>query len=209
MRPVAVYGKNNSKNNLNQCYNVRTDKVLIHNASSNLNPIREVFMAKYILTQKQLKAHLHYNPETGLFTRINNNPSKSTSDYAGSLHNKGYIMIYVLYDRYRAHRLAWLYMTGKMPTAQIDHIDGNKANNAFDNLRQASNKENLKNRTVNSNNKSGYRGVSWSNSANKWLANAMHKGKRKNLGYFDTAEKAYEAFKAFAKKHYGEFYNMV
>lgn len=164
-------------------------------------------MAKCILTQVQLKSKLHYNPDTGLFTRLEHRPSKSKSDYAGSVHNKGYIMIHVMHEIYRAHRLAWLYMTGEMPDKHIDHIDGDKANNSFANLRLATNKQNLKNRSTNLNNKSGFRGVSWSAHAKKWIANAMLNGKRKNLGYFETAEKAAKAFNNFAKLHYGEFYN--
>ena len=165
-------------------------------------------MAKRILTQSDIMSQLHYESSTGVFTRIvSKTNSQKDGCIAGSIHNDGYIIIYIFYEKYRAHRLAWLYMTGEMPKDHIDHIDGNKGNNSFSNLRLASNKQNLKNRNINENNKSGYRGVSWSNHANKWVANAMLYGKRKNLGYYETAEKAYKAFTDFAKLNYGEFYN--
>lgn len=165
-------------------------------------------MANSIITQKLLQSQLSYNSETGIFTRLVSNKKQfKIGDIAGSVHSDGYIVIHIFYEKYRAHRLAWLYMTGEIPEKHIDHIDGNKANNSFSNLRLATNKQNLKNRLKNINNKSGFRGVSWSVHAEKWIANAMLNGKRKNLGYFATAEKAAKAFNSFAKLHYGEFYN--
>lgn len=44
-----------------------------------------------------------------------------------------------------AHRLAFLYMTGSYPTFEVDHFDRNKSNNAFDNLKDVTHKDNMKN----------------------------------------------------------------
>lgn len=167
----------------------------------------ELIMTGSILTQEELKSQLHYDKETGIFTRlISNHHSVKVGEVAGSINEDGYIVIFLLHQRYRAHRLAWLYMNGKFPKNQIDHIDGNKSNNTFSNLREATNQKNLRNRNINSNNISGFRGVSWSKHASKWVANAMSKGKRKNLGYFDSAEEASKAFESFAKRNHGKFY---
>ena len=159
------------------------------------------------VTQSDIKSKLSYDPITGLFRWIN---SKSTNiangSIAGSLNPNGYIYIGLYRHKYRAHRLAWIYMTGKEPENQIDHINGVRSDNRFSNLRLASNLKNTRNRGINSNNKSGYRGVSWSSSANKWVAHGMAKGKRKNLGYFETAELASQAFEKYAKQNHGEFY---
>ena len=159
------------------------------------------------LSQSDVKAKLNYDELTGIFTWINSeNPKIKNGDVAGSVNRNGYCYIGLYGEVYRAHRLAWLYITGKNPTAQIDHINGNKADNRFENLREASNLKNTRNRNLNSNNKSGYRGVSWASHANKWVAHAMSKGKRKKLGYFDTALQASKAFQAYAKRNHGKFY---
>ena len=108
-------------------------------------------MAKGIITQSDVKAKLSYNELTGIFTWIDSdNRIVQNGSVAGNINRNGYCYIGLYREVYRAHRLAWLYMTGEMPTKQIDHIDGNKSNNAFSNLRLASNAENLKNRFINS-----------------------------------------------------------
>jgi hypothetical protein len=164
-------------------------------------------MTLRILTQSDVKAKLNYDESTGLFTWINSDsPLVKNGSVAGNVNRNGYCYIGLYREVYRAHRLAWLYVTGKNPTRQIDHINGNKSDNRFANLREASNLKNTRNRNLNSNNKSGYRGVSWAAHANKWVAHVMAKGKRKKLGYYKTALSASKAFQAYAKKNHGEFY---
>jgi hypothetical protein len=164
-------------------------------------------MTAAILTQDELKQQLHYDPETGIFTRlVSNGKTTKIGEVAGTLSKNGYVYIYTLFQRYRAHRLAWLYMTGKMPELHLDHINGIRSDNRFCNLREASNEQNCKNRKITVNNKSGFKGVSWSKHANRWVAYATVNGKKKNLGYFATAELASGAFQSFAKNNHGEFF---
>lgn len=159
------------------------------------------------LTQFDIKQKLNYDQDTGIFTWINvKNPNAKNGDIAGSVNRNGYLYIGLYGKKYRAHRLAWLYVTGEWPEKQIDHKNGIKTDNRFINLREASNLKNTRNRVINTNNSSGYRGVSWSSHAEKWVVHVMSKGKRKNLGYFDTAEKASKAFENYAKRNHGEFY---
>ena len=70
-------------------------------------------------------------------------------------------MITVDGKRYRAHRLAWLYVYGAWPLGRLDHEDTDRQNNRIKNLRPASNAENLHNRGKQKNNTSGYKSVSW------------------------------------------------
>jgi len=74
------------------------------------------------LTAERLRAVLSYNPNTGLFTWIK--PSKfhprMQGQVAGSVGTGGYIHIRVDGKKYRAHRLAWLYVYGLPPYA-ISH----------------------------------------------------------------------------------------
>lgn len=164
-------------------------------------------MTSNILTQAELKEQLHYNPDTGIFTRLISNAQKiKCGDVAGSKTNTGYLEITVLGKRYLSHRLAWFYMTGEMPKNLIDHINRIGADNRFCNLRQANKSENAINGKLKSNNTSGFKGVSLCKRSNKWKANGKLNGKQKFLGRFDTAELASNAFIEFAKATYGEFY---
>jgi hypothetical protein len=74
---------------------------------------------------------------------------------------------------YREHRLAWLYMTGEWPTHEIDHINGDRVDNRFCNLREATASENRWNSRKRVNNTSGYKGVSW-DSAKRLVEGAHH-----------------------------------
>lgn len=144
------------------------------------------------ITQQQLKEILHYDPETGIFRwrheRVNGQIKPWT--IAGNIQTKGYVMLCINYIRHLGHRLAWLYMTGNWPTKGIDHIDGNRSNNKFTNLREATCKENCENRGLSKTNKSGFRGVNFHPTSKKWLARVGHNYKQVYIGLFDTAEEA-------------------
>jgi citrate synthase len=90
------------------------------------------------LTAEELRRVLHYDPDTGIFTwkvtLSNRNPAGKK---AGCIDHYGYIMMSIHGKRYKAHRLAWLYMTGAWPTNQIDHKFNNRSDNRFSELREA------------------------------------------------------------------------
>ena len=92
-----------------------------------------------------------------------------------------------------AHRMAFLYVTGRLPT-MIDHIDGDGTNNKWRNLREVrGSAENNKNQRLRSDNTSGYVGVIWFKPAKKWKARITVDGKHKSLGYFDSIDDAVNA----------------
>ncbi|RUS60841.1 hypothetical protein EGN72_06530 [Pseudorhodobacter sp. E13] len=98
-----------------------------------------------MLTQKRLRAVLKYDPKTGIFTWTRD-PKKGT--VAGTLHDdRGFLKVSIDGRRYLMHRLAWLWMTGAMPETNIKHIDGDRRNNRWCNLRSSDRMQ-----------KSGYRG---------------------------------------------------
>lgn len=160
------------------------------------------------LTQSKLKSQLHYDPETGVFTRasVPFGSHAKVGDVAGSLHHTGYIRIYVFGKCYAAHRLAWLYMTGKWPKNLIDHKDMNRTNNAFTNLRDCTKSQNLMNTKKSKANKSGHKGVSWHKATKKWMTAITVQGKSIYLGVFNSAEDAAMIYKNYAKSLHGEFY---
>ena len=87
----------------------------------------------------------------------------------------------------------------------IDHVNNNKLDNTISNLRWCTPSENQFNRSLNKNNKSGYKGIAWEN--NKWRVTIRHNNKRINLGYFINIEDAKNARQEMAQKLFGEFLN--
>lgn len=87
----------------------------------------------------------------------------------------------------------------------VDHINGNTLDNRKENLRICKQNGNSKNRAINKNNSSGYKGVSWYPLTKKWKARIGVNYKRIALGYFDTPEEAYKAYCEASKKYHGEF----
>ena len=78
-----------------------------------------------MITQKRLKELLHYCPDSGVFTRLKSTSNRvKVGDIAGWKGKNGYIGINVGGVKERAHRLAFLYMTGDFPVFQTDHING-------------------------------------------------------------------------------------
>lgn len=91
------------------------------------------------------------------------------------------------------------------PGMDTDHINGDTLDNRRSNLRTCSATENQRNRSKNSSNKSGYKGVSWNINAGKWRATITVNRKNIHIGYFATAELAAQAYDDAAQKHGGEF----
>lgn len=154
-----------------------------------------------LLTAEVLRKILHYDPETGVFIRkVRCGPSLAGT-VAGWKHPNGYVDIKVKNQTERAHRLAWLYMTGKFPNEHIDHIDGNRANNRFSNLRAATNSENQQNRhRLHRRNTSGVTGVAWNPATLTWQVTIAVDGRRRHLGTFRDFDLAVEARRSAEKE---------
>lgn len=150
-----------------------------------------------MLTQERLKELLHYNPDTGVFTRNTSGRRWKAGETSGCLLNTGYIAIRMDKKNYQAHRLAWLYIHGRLPDNEIDHINGVRSSNGILNLREASRSENSQNRRGPiSKNVSGYLGVRFAAERNKYVATIGIDGKYTFLGRFDTAIEASCAYLA-------------
>jgi hypothetical protein len=124
-------------------------------------------------------------------------------------HNQGkYLRVAVCGTKYYAHHVVWLLTYGEWPD-EIDHIDGNPRNNAITNLRRCTHQQNMYNNRQ-SPGQSGFRGVWLDKRRSKWHSAITVPGRRsKFLGYFDSTEEAYEAFKDAARELHGEFYWQV
>jgi len=164
------------------------------------------------LTQETVRELLEYNPEDGFFTWKPRGPewfklyrtylmwnTRFAGNRAGCEYSRevdGYRRTGIKMPdgkRYSAHRLAWIYMTGRWPSLQIDHINRDASDNRWANLREVPNFENDKNRSLQSNNRSGFTGVRWHSVANKWNARIYVNRKEINLGLYENLSDAVAA----------------
>lgn len=148
-------------------------------------------MATGNLTAARLRESLHYDPATGVFTWISARKGIQVGDVAGCFSSKGYRCIVVDGVKYRAARLAWLYVTREWPPAQVDHRSRARADDRWDNLRLANPSENQQNVKRRKDNTSGFAGVSRNGTG--WKAGITLNGVRHHLGTYKTPEEALAA----------------
>lgn len=168
-----------------------------------------------ILRYDETSGILYWKPRSPLFFKT---CRTSAADKARSWNNQfqdkqainsisstGYLKGALMGQHVLAHRVIWKMITGLDPD-QIDHIDGDRTNNRFNNLRSVSSSENQRNRCLPVTNKSGHIGVCWSKDLGKWLAYARgDDSKIIHLGYFINKIDAIEARKSVNKSlHYHE-----
>jgi hypothetical protein len=167
----------------------------------------EAAVKKAELTQERLRELLRYDPKTGEFRWLQP-PSYvvKRDDVAGSLNKTtGYWLIHIGGRNYKAHQLAWLYMTGEWCRPMIDHRDCDRANNRWKNLRRATFSANAANRGRPRTNASGFKGVHQRRDSGKWRAQIWKNGRAIYLGQFPTPEEAHQAYVAKARELFGEF----
>lgn len=151
-------------------------------------------------------ARLHelfsYYPNSGLLIwKIDVNSRAKAGDVAGHLMPVGYRQISVGGKRLYAHRIAWYMFHGRIPKGgQIDHVNGSKADNRIENLREVTNQENGKNKKKPTTNTSGVVGVCWDKSCEKWMAKIQVDGNYRHLGRFDDFDEAVKVREAAEKE---------
>ena len=150
-----------------------------------------------------LELLLDYNADNGelKWSSFNSrNPRKGM--VAGTRLSNKYIRVFIYGKLYQAHRLAWYMYYGKEPKYGIDHIDGNKHNNAISNLRDVPQSSNAKNSSLSKASSSGFTGVTFMKKSKKWRSRIMVDGSDIHLGFYDDKQKAVSA-RARANKKYG------
>lgn len=121
----------------------------------------------------------------------------------------GYLRIDLCNDSgkktFKVHRLVGMVFLGISDNQEIDHINGDPSDNRAENLRACSHTDNMRNRKKQKNNSTGYPGVSYDKRFGKYQAYIYLYGKKKHLGYYNTAEEAFLVRKNASLKHYGAF----
>lgn len=161
------------------------------------------------MNQKSIKKIINYDPETGVFTwkpregnkRFN---TRHAGKDVGCKTKQGYLITHISGKSIRLHVLAWIYMTGIKPK-YIDHVNGNKSDNRFSNLRECTASQNMHNSGIKPDNKSGYKGVRWNKQVGKWQAVVKKDYKSHHAGLFNDAKEAAKAYDKKAIELHGEF----
>ena len=173
-----------------------------------------------MLSQQYLKECFDYDPETGLLTwkkrplshfknktvhrNINN---KMAGKNAGRNNSTRYFEVQLNKKKHKAHRIVMLLIYGWESNLQIDHINHNRADNRLNNLRYVTRTENMRNRIISSNNKTGIHGVHFDKSSNSFISRIGINNNRIRLGcyksFFDAccARKSAEYVLGFHKNH--------
>lgn len=157
-------------------------------------------------SQSELKTLLRYEPETGLFYHLQSRGKGKAGSVAGSPSRvHGYVELRICNRLFPAHRLAWLYMTGELPERPItiDHINGDRKDNRWSNLRLATYHQQSWNTGAQHHNKSGLKGAWPCKATGKWQSMLEMDRKRIWLGRFDTAEEAHKAYLKAAEERRG------
>lgn len=176
------------------------------------------------LTAETLQQLMHYEPDTGRLywnprrvdqfttTKRRSAEEKCTwwnSRYADTeafttVNSKGYLKGEVFDRAYLAHRIIWCLMVGEWPEAMIDHQDGDRTNNRWQNLRAATQNQNARNRKSKTGS-SKYLGVYWHCIKKKWVAAIRSGGRSKYLGSFVDEADAARVYDNAARQIHGEF----
>lgn len=157
-----------------------------------------------LITIDRLHELLKYDPETGEFTnKVRRSANAPAGARCGCVNRHGYVVARLDDRLYYMHRLAWAMTYGVWPPkgVDIDHIDGDKANNRLANLRLATRSQNMANRVPKRLPKSGVRGVYFCNTHKIWIARVN----RVCLGRFNTRDEAVAARLAGEVQHFGEY----
>jgi len=159
-----------------------------------------------VLTPERIRELLDYDPETGVFRwRIKAQGIRAGHQTGYVDQTNGYVTIRIDGKKRYAHRLAWAYVTGQWPKTGIDHLDRDRTNNRFANLRQANRSENACNRPKQRNSSTGVKGVYLHRQSGRFNARISKNGVEHSLGMYATVDEAAEARRIAEPIYHGEF----
>jgi len=139
-----------------------------------------------------------------LYLRVDRGPRKAGM-LAGGINVDGYVSVAIDGRRYLAHRIIWKMKTGGDAVLDIDHEDNNRNNNRFENLREATKGQNLRNSKISRRNKSGTKGVYFNPLNNNWRVSIMVDRVPHRLGSFADIEEAKAVAHAARERLHGKF----
>lgn len=160
-------------------------------------PLTDMGVNERTVSVDYLHERLSYDSSKGLlrWKEWKDCPSRAWNkrfkgELVGGVRKDGYVGFALETKKYKVHRVVWAMVTGFWPQGEIDHINGNRSDNRFENLREATRADNARNKTLYKVNKSGYPGVTKING--RWVARICSTSLRKSVTY-DTFKEAVEA----------------
>jgi hypothetical protein len=154
------------------------------------------------LTRAELDARFAFDLSTGIVTnRISTGRAKA-GDVAGTVDQDGYLYVMIKGRNYRLHRVIFFVANGRWPSGDIDHVNGDVADNRPENIREATRSQNLQNRSSVGKGASRYLGVSFDKTRGKFVARICADGRKRHLGYHDNESAARDAYLAAKREHH-------
>ena len=156
-----------------------------------------------MLTHDQAANSFTYDPETGVLVRKDDGTNRVQARFigvpVGTLDDNGYLGLKFQSKTYRVHQVAVLLMTGHWPE-YVDHINGKRTDNRWSNLRESTQKENVRNQW-----REGGPLMGTTKRGKKWSAQIRVDGKIRALGTYATEVEAHAAYVAAKKELHPEW----
>lgn len=152
----------------------------------------------------ELLNELFYYENGNLYRKKSTQKNVLVGSKVGTTNVLGYSVVSIKNKTYLIHRLIYWMTYGYLPK-YIDHIDGNKLNNNINNLREATNQQNIFNQKTRKNSSSGIKNVLWDKKAKKWCVRFTINYKPKHIGMYSNLEEAIQVAKDTRAKLHGKF----
>ena len=157
------------------------------------------------ITRTELLSLLSYDPSSGVFRWRQSGKGRRVDLIAGSISKSdGYVYICIKYRKFSCARLAWLYVYGKMPDEEMDHINRIRSDNRLSNIRSCTRHQNAMNQKRRTDNSTGHSGV-YNDIRGGWRVWVHVEGKPRWIGRFPSFDDAVKARREAEKRHYGRF----
>lgn len=153
--------------------------------------------AKHIPSPARVREVFDYDPLTGVL--------RKNGRITGWVGGSGYLKTDIDGGKYYVHRIVFVLMAGRWPRRLVDHVNLNKRDNRWANLRQCSKTQNQGNRTAYANSRSGIKGIGWDEARQRWRAQVCKGGKRVFIGRFTDRASAMAAHAAESVRLFGAF----
>lgn len=154
---------------------------------------------KEMPTADELRAVFNYDPATGVLSRKGG--GRGGCIYGWKM-PAGHLQFSYKNKKLLAHRIAWCIHYGQWPATEIDHANGDGADNRIVNLRLATRSQNCGNTKTRRN---GLKGAYYDKSSGRWLASITKNRRQFHLGRFASEQEAHAAYCRAALETFGEF----
>ncbi len=150
-----------------------------------------------------LKEHFSYDPDTGVITALSNRGRVRKGMELGSKTVAGYLTVSLNGKSYLCHRLAFFLINDAWPVNDVDHINGDRSDNRWCNLRQATRQQNLFNKLGNKA-KTLPRNV-YPHKSGRFRVKMKIDGLTRHFGYYSSVEEAADKANQIRKLFHGEY----